>query len=88
MGIRNLSSKNMIKFGECLFKVIVSPRYEVGSIRVNSYIQNMKGHVIIGKFMGIQPSKKVPIWWINSRWKPKGQVDLKLGSKDFFSIIL
>jgi hypothetical protein len=31
--------------------------------------------------------KKSLMGWVNSRWKVKGQVDLKLGSKGFFTTI-
>lgn len=47
----------------------------------------MKDHAIIGKFMGIQTFKKDLIWWINTKWKPKGNYDLELGSKGFFMVI-
>ena len=43
-------------------------------------------HALIGKFIGIQPSEKALIWWINSTWKPKGHFDLHLGSKGFLTI--
>jgi hypothetical protein len=48
----------------------------------------MKDHPTIGKFMGIWPFEKVLTWWVNTRWKPKGLVDLKLGSKGFFTPIV
>jgi hypothetical protein len=44
----------------------------------------MKDHEIIGKLMGICPSQKDLIDWVNSIWKRKGKIDLKLGSKGFF----
>jgi hypothetical protein len=37
--------------------------------------------------MGIWTSEKTLVSWIKSKWKPKGQVDLKLGSKGFFTTI-
>jgi hypothetical protein len=37
--------------------------------------------------MGIWPSKKILMVWVKSRWKVKGEMDLKLGSKVFFTII-
>jgi hypothetical protein len=47
----------------------------------------MKDHALIGKFMGIWPSEKSLMGWVSSRWKIKGKVDLKLGSKGFFTTI-
>jgi hypothetical protein len=44
----------------------------------------MKYHALIGKFMGIWPSKKSLQIWIKARWKVKGKIDLELGSKGFF----
>ena len=46
----------------------------------------MSDHDLIGKFIGIQPSEKALLWWINSTWKPKGHYDLHLGSKGFFIV--
>jgi len=45
----------------------------------------MKDNAFINKFMGIWPTEKSLKWWIQHTWKPKGQVDLKLGSKGFFT---
>jgi hypothetical protein len=47
----------------------------------------MQDHAFIGKFMGIWPMEKALNWWIKTTWKPKGQIDLKLGSKGFFTTI-
>jgi hypothetical protein len=47
----------------------------------------MRYHTNIGKFMGIWPSKKELITWVNTQCKPKGNIELKLGSKGFFTII-
>ena len=48
----------------------------------------MQDHALIGNFVGLQPSKKTLVWWINSTWKPKGHYDMHLGSKGFFTISL
>ena len=50
---------------------------------IKEKIQFMADHALIGKFIGLQPSEKDLIWWINSTWKPKGHYDLHLGSKGF-----
>jgi hypothetical protein len=71
----------------CLAKMVENLRYEVTSPLVGDYIQYMKDHAVIGKFMGIWPSKKALLVWIKSRWKVKGDISLKLGSKGFFTTI-
>jgi hypothetical protein len=48
-----------------------------------NYIQWMKDHALIGKFMGIWPSERALQIWIKSHWKVKGKIDLQLGSKGF-----
>ena len=47
----------------------------------------MKERALIGKFVGIWPSKKTLTWWINTTWKPQGHYDLQLGAKGFFTVI-
>jgi hypothetical protein len=50
-------------------------------------IQYMQEHALIYKFMRYWPSEKALVWWIKTHWKPKGEVELKLGSKRFFMTI-
>jgi hypothetical protein len=71
----------------CLPKAPENPKYEVKTNRIVRYIQYMQDHDFIGKFMGIWPTEKALNWWIKTTWKPKGQIDLKLGSKGFFTVI-
>lgn len=47
----------------------------------------MRDHALIGKFLGLWPTKKALQGWIASKWKPKGQVTLQLGPKGFFTAI-
>ena len=47
----------------------------------------MKYHSLVGKFVGIWPSEKSLLWWINVTWKPLGHYDLHLGEKGFFVIV-
>jgi hypothetical protein len=61
--------------------MVENPRYEVTLPLVGDYIQYMKDHTVIGKFMGIWPSEKALMVWIKSRWKVKGDISLKLGPK-------
>jgi hypothetical protein len=71
----------------CLDKMVENSRYEVNLPLLGDYIQYMKDHTVIGKFMGIWPSKKALTVWIKSRWKFKGDISLKLGSKGLFALI-
>ena len=47
----------------------------------------MKNHALICKFIGICPSEKELLKWIQIKWQPKGHIDLKLGAKGFFTVI-
>ena len=47
----------------------------------------MKNHALICKFIGIWPSEKELLKWIQTKWQPKGHIDLKLGAKGFFTVI-
>jgi hypothetical protein len=48
----------------------------------------MRDYALIGKFLGLWPSKKELVKWIYQWWNPKGHFNLHLGSKGFFTIIL
>ena len=58
----------------------------VKSANIMEKIEFMTDHALIGKFIGLQPSEKALLWWINSTWKPKGHYDFHLGLKGFFTI--
>lgn len=47
----------------------------------------MKDHAIIVKFICTWPNERDLVCWIHQWWKPKGDVDLQLGSKGFFTTI-
>ena len=47
----------------------------------------MKERAFIGKLVGIWPSEKTLMGWINTAWKPQGHYDLQLGAKGFFTVI-
>ena len=63
------------------------PRYVVNPVKTTQYIQFMTDHALIGKFMGIWPSKKDLLWWINKNWKLTGHMELRLNYKGFFTIV-
>jgi hypothetical protein len=48
----------------------------------------MRDFTLIGKFLGLWPSEKDLVKWIQHLWRPKGHYGLQLGSKGFFTIIL
>eukprot|EP00253_Pinus_taeda_P029313 PITA_29313 len=47
----------------------------------------MQTYVIICKLMGQWPTQKALQTWIRYHWKPKGSIDLHLGSKGFFTVV-
>jgi hypothetical protein len=48
----------------------------------------MRDHALIGKFMGLWPSERDLMIWIKDWWNPKGDYEVQLSSKGFFTIIL
>ena len=52
-----------------------------------SHLQHRRDHALIEKFVGIWPSEKALLWWINVTWKPLEHFDLHLGAKGFFTVI-
>jgi len=73
--------------GHCIPKSSAIPSLALKSENLRRKIQHMKDHALIGKFIGIWPNEKALQWWIQTYWKPKGHIDLQLGSKGFFTII-
>ena len=61
--------------------------FQIKSKGLRDRIKYMKDHAVIGKFVGIWPSEKALIWWINNTWKPQGHYNLELGAKSFFIVI-
>jgi len=49
--------------------------------------EHMATYAIICKFMGLWPTEKALQTWIKYHWKPKGSIDLHLGSKGFFTVV-
>ena len=63
------------------------PKIELPSQRINTQIQYMKDHALIGKFIGFWPTEKALQGWIAAKWKPKGNINLKLRPKGFLTAI-
>ena len=84
---RGPSKPNQKTSSTCLPKSAEIPRYEIRPGSLEEKIQYMKDHAIIAKFLGTWPNEKELVRWIRQWWKPKGDVDLQLGSKVFFTTI-
>jgi hypothetical protein len=65
-----------------------APRYHISSTRVGEHTQFMQEHALIGKFLGLWPSERDLNKWIKHWWNPKGDYEVQLSSKGFFTIIL
>jgi hypothetical protein len=87
---RNQSPKNYSHLGtrKCILQAPITPKYIIISLRIEDQKQYMRDFALIGKFLGLWPSEKDLVKWIQHWWKPKGHYDLQLGSKGFFTIIL
>ena len=64
------------------------PLYHITSTRVGEHTQFMIEHALIGKFLGLWPTKRDLARWIKDWWNPKGDYEVQLISKGFFTIIL
>jgi hypothetical protein len=73
--------------GKCIPQAPQAPKYVVSSPRIEEQKQYMKDNALVGKFLGLWPSERDLIKWIQYWWKPKGHYDLQLGSKGFFTVI-
>jgi hypothetical protein len=50
-------------------------------------MQFMRDHALIKQFLGLCPSKKDLTHWIKVWWNPKGDYELQMRSKGFFTVI-
>jgi hypothetical protein len=74
--------------GKCIPQSEKPPRYLISSTRVGEHTQFMREHALIGKFLGLWPSERDLTRWIKHWWNPKGDYEIQLSSKGFFTIIL
>lgn len=70
----------------CKLKAAVIPRVTLNEPALQEHREYMQTYAIICKFMGLWPNEKALQMWIRYGWKPKGNIDLHLGSKGFFSV--
>ena len=47
----------------------------------------MKDHALIYKFIGLWPTEKDLLKWIQIKWQPRGHIDLNFGARGFFIVI-
>jgi hypothetical protein len=73
--------------GNCLPRAVKKPRLIIPENKLEEYRGYMKNHALICKFIGVWPSEKELMKWIQIKWQPKGHIDLKLGAKGFFTVI-
>ena len=57
--------ETMNNTGKCIAKAKDIPTLQIQAEGLRSHIQHMKDHALIGKTVGIWPSKKALLWWIN-----------------------
>jgi len=81
------SSKNWLP-GKCIPQMEKPPLYRITSSRVGEHTQFMMDHALIGKFLGLWPTERDLSRWIKDWWNPKGDYEVQLSSKGFFTIIL
>jgi hypothetical protein len=72
---------------KCIPQALVAPRYIIKTTRIGEHTQFMRDHALIGKFLGLWPSEKDLARWIKVWWNPKGDYELQLSSKGFFTVI-
>jgi hypothetical protein len=72
---------------KCIPHAPTTPKYVVKYTRVGEHTQFMKDHALFGKFLGLWPSERDLMQWIKTWWNLKGDYDLQLTSKGFFTII-
>jgi len=54
---------------------------------LQAHRDHMQTYAIICKFMRLWTIEKALQTWIKYHWKPKGSIELHLGSKGFFTVV-
>lgn len=76
------------ELGKCIPQMEKASRYLISSTRVGEHTQFMQEHALIGKFLGLWPLERDLNKWIKHWWNPRGDYEVQLSSKGFFTIIL
>lgn len=82
-----IPNRNPMNDSACKPKKKDSLRVTITDPDIQAYREHMAEHAIICKFMGIWPSERTLCQWIKQQWKPKGDVQLHLGAKGFFTLV-
>jgi hypothetical protein len=72
---------------KCIPQALLAPKYVINTLCIEEHKQYIRDYALVGKFLGLWPSKCELVKWIQHWWKPKGHYDLEVGSKGFFTII-
>jgi hypothetical protein len=65
--------------GKCIPQAPQAPKYLISTPRIEEQKQYMRDYALIGKFLGLWPSERDLIKWIQHWWKPKGHYDSAVG---------
>lgn len=79
--------ENISTTGPCKPNSNIKPRVVLNDPALQVHIDHMETYAVICKFMGIWPTEKALYTWIRNNWKPKGEINLHLGSKGFFTVV-
>ena len=80
-------TKDKNKKGPCKPKAKITPKVILNDPALQAYREHMWTYVIIYKFMGLWPTEKALQTCIKYHWKPKGSIDLHLGSNGFLTVV-
>lgn len=80
-------TKDKKQKGPCKPKAEFTPRVILNDPSLQAHRDHMRTYAIIYKFMGLWPTKNALQTWIKYHWKPKGSIDLHLGSRGFFIVV-
>lgn len=73
--------------GQCLPISSKIPRFIIPPNKLDHYRSYMKDNALICKFIGIWLTENDLLKWIHIKWQQKGNLDIKLGARGFFTVI-
>jgi len=73
----NINEEPRVISNTCKLVAVDRPKIDLPSQRINTQIQFMRDHALIGKFIGLWPTEKFLHSWIAAKWKPKGHITLQ-----------
>jgi hypothetical protein len=76
------STPEAIKTNTCIPKSEKRPRIELPPARINARIEYMRTYVLIGKFIGIWPTKRALLNWMQKNGNPKPILTSNWAQKD------